>query len=94
MVRSISDLLGVMGGDGTSGQMGGQMGGQIHLTERQKEVYDLILLNDRISRREIAQKLGIAESAVQKHLKALTNSKIIERMGTNKGYWKVLVKIQ
>lgn len=75
------------------GQMGGQMGGQIHLTERQKEVYDLILLKDRISRREIAQKLQIAESAVQKHLKALTNSKIIERMGTNKGYWKVLVKI-
>ncbi|MBN2396340.1 MAG: putative DNA binding domain-containing protein [Candidatus Atribacteria bacterium] len=95
---STSDLLGVMGGDRTSGQIGGQiggqMGGQIHLTERQKEVYDLILLNDKISRREIAQKLEIAESAVQKHLKALTNSKIIERMGTNKGYWKVLVKIQ
>lgn len=30
--------------------------------------------------------------AVQKHLKALTENKILMRIGTHKGYWKVLIK--
>lgn len=80
--------------DGTiGGQMGGQIGGQIdYLTDRQKEVLILIKENNKISRKEIAHKLGIAESAVQKHLKALTDAKIMERVGTKNGYWKILIK--
>ncbi|MCB0734261.1 MAG: winged helix-turn-helix transcriptional regulator [Flavobacteriales bacterium] len=75
------------------GQIGSQIGGQIDiLTERQKDVYNLIVANPKVSRKELAEQLGINESAVQKHLKALTEAKVIERIGTNKGYWRVLDK--
>ncbi|MFN7845594.1 MAG: RNA-binding domain-containing protein [Bacteroidota bacterium] len=79
-------------GGQTGGQIGGQIGGAINdLTDRQKEVLQLITLNTKLSRKELAEKLGINESAVQKHLKALTEEKIIERVGTKKGYWKILI---
>lgn len=79
------------------GQMGGQMGGQTetvvgNLTDRQKEVFQFIAANPKVSRKELADALGINESAIQKHLKILIDRKIIERVGTNKGYWKILVK--
>ena len=60
------------------------------ITERQEEVLNLIVENNRISRKEIAKALGIAESAVQKHLKALIDAKAICREGTYKGYWKII----
>jgi ATP-dependent DNA helicase RecG len=77
--------------------IGGQTGGQTGeiedvITERQKVVLNLIVENNRISRKEIAKALGIAESAVQKHLKALIDAKAICREGTYKGYWKILIK--
>lgn len=74
------------------GQIGGQRGGQINLTQRQEEVFKLILADPKISRRELAKKLRINESAIQKHLKVLTEQKILERIGTKNGYWKILVK--
>lgn len=83
----------VSDGGQIGGQTGGQTGGQIGgLTERQKEVFKLIVANPKVSRKELAQLLNINESAVQKHLKALNDEKVIERVGTNKGYWKILVK--
>jgi predicted HTH transcriptional regulator len=36
--------------------------------------------------------MGINESAIQKHLKALTEQEMLERIGTKKGYWKILDK--
>ena len=79
------------------GQTGGQIGGQTNdinnsITERQAEVLKLIIENNRINRKQISDILGIAESAVQKHLKALTEANVIGRVGTNKGYWKILKK--
>jgi len=74
------------------GQVGGQIGGQINLTQRQDEVFKLILANPKISRRELAEKMGINESAIQKHLKALNEQEMLERIGTKKGYWKILDK--
>jgi ATP-dependent DNA helicase RecG len=52
---------------------GGQTDGQTDkndskLTERQLEVLNLIKEDNKISRNEIANKLNIAESAVQKHI--------------------------
>jgi ATP-dependent DNA helicase RecG len=70
----------------------GQAGGQADLTPRQKEVLTLIKLNPRISRKEIAEKLNINESAVQKHTDTLKKKKIIEREGETSGRWIILMK--
>lgn len=67
---------------------GGQISGQM-ITDRQREVFNLILENNKITRKELAEQLGIAKSAIQKHLKALTNAKFISRVGTRNGYWKL-----
>ena len=58
------------------------------LTDRQKEIFDLISANPKITRKQLSEELEINESAVQKHLKALTDLKVIERVGTHKGHWK------
>ncbi|MBU3714998.1 MAG: winged helix-turn-helix transcriptional regulator [Ferruginibacter sp.] len=77
-------------------QVGGQVGGQagnklITLTTRQGEVLKLIKSNPKISRKGIAQKLGINESAVQKHTDALKKKFVIEREGETTGRWIILV---
>jgi ATP-dependent DNA helicase RecG len=51
----------------------------------------LIKLNPKISRKEIAENLGINESAVQKHTDALKKKYIIEREGETTGRWIILV---
>jgi len=82
----------IVGGQ-TGGQIGGQISGQINiLTERQIEILKLIEKDTKISRKEIAQTLKIAESAIQKHIKTLTSNNFIERVGTKNGYWKISKK--
>jgi predicted HTH transcriptional regulator len=72
------------------GQIGGQMGGQIdHLPTKQKEVLQLIILNNKVTRKELTAKLKINASAIQKHLEALKDKKYIKREGGTRGYWKV-----
>ena len=72
------------------GQAGGQAGGQIGLlTERQKEVLDLIIEDPSISRNALSEKLGINQSAVQKHIEALKQKGIISRESETTGYWEV-----
>ncbi len=72
------------------GQTSGQTSGSNDkLTERQKEILQLIIANNTISRKEIATRIKMAESAVQKHLKSLVEAKKITRIGTYKGYWKI-----
>ena len=73
------------------GQIGGQIGGSIYLTDRQKDIIDLLKQNSKISRKAISQKLDIAESAVQKHLETLKNKGAIKRVGGTRGWWEVLV---
>ncbi len=80
----------------SGGQIGGQTGGQTaslsyQLSERQIEIFKLIESDLKITRKQIAEKLEINESAVQKHIKTLIEKKIIERRGTKNGYWKILV---
>lgn len=80
-------LKGTDGGQ-VGGQIGGQVGGQVEsLTERQKEVLSYIIANPKISRKELAEKLGINESAVQKHTDALKKKGVIEREGETTGKW-------
>ena len=65
-------------------------GGQ-KITPKQFNVLELIKKDPSISRKDIAEKLQINESAVQKHLDALRVKGVIKRMGPDKGgYWEVL----
>lgn len=80
----------ILGGP-ISRPIGGQDGGQANsLTSRQKEVFVLIIDNPKISRRELATKLEINESAVQKHIQALKKKKVIERDGETTGQWIIV----
>jgi len=67
--------------------IGGQISGQI--SETQQKILSLIIENNRISRRKIAESLNINESAIQKHIAKLKQLGIIERIGVTKGFWKV-----
>jgi ATP-dependent DNA helicase RecG len=69
---------------------GGQVGGQVEaLPERQKEVLGYIIENPTISRKQLSLKMGINESAVQKHIEALKKKNIIERESETTGSWTV-----
>ncbi len=60
------------------------------LSERQIEVLELIQKNPKISRRELSEKLGINQSAVQKHLEKLKERGILKRVGSAKGgHWEI-----
>lgn len=74
-------------------ETGGQKGGQkISLTKRQKEVITLIDDNPKITRKELAEKFQINESAVQKHIVNLKEKNVIKRIGGDRGgYWKVTI---
>ena len=74
---------------------GGQVGGQVGLlTSRQKEVLELIIEDPGISRKGLSEKLGINESAVQKHIMALKRRQVISRESETTGYWKILIDKQ
>ena len=72
-------------------QIGGQIDTSIHLTDRQKDVLDLIRQNNKISRKALSAALDIAESAVQKHLESLKEKGAIKREGGSRGWWEVLI---
>ena len=86
--RMVFYKSGAIGGQ-ISGQIGSQIGGQIYLTDRQKDILDLIKQNPKISRRDIANILDINQSAVLKHLENLKKLGVIERIGGTRGYWKI-----
>jgi len=46
---------------------------------------------NRISYREVAEKLQINHSASQAHFNALKEKNIIVREGGTRGYWKILI---
>jgi len=69
--------------------IGGVIGGAIKLTERQKEIFTLIVSDNKISYRSIGRKLKINDSAVDKHIKALKEKGFLKRVGGTRGYWEV-----
>ena len=71
-------------------QIGGQIGGQIDLPERQAEVLELIRKNPSINRKNLAQVMKINESAVQKHTDALKKKGFIRRSGKTRGPWEIV----
>ena len=61
------------------------------LTKRQIEVVSILQANPTFSRRELAEKLGINQSAVQKHLEALKDKGVLKRIdGARGGYWGIV----
>jgi ATP-dependent DNA helicase RecG len=71
------------------GQIEEQIGGQIKLSDRQKEILKIIGTNNKISRANISKITSISESAIQKHLNTLKEKGYIKRIGGTRGYWKV-----
>ena len=93
---AIGSPIGSPIGGPIGGQVGGQVGGQdlystVNLTDRQKAVLESIVENPKISRSQLSGKLGINESAVQKHIEALKKKGFIEREGETTGSWKILI---
>lgn len=75
-----------------SGPIGGPIGSPIEdLTDRQREVLELIKEDHKLTKRSLAEKLGINVSAAQGHLDILKEKGIIERIGGTRGYWKTLI---
>ena len=89
----VGGQVGGQAGGQVSDQVGDKVGGQVDdLTERQKEVFNIILSNQKISRKQLSEKLGINESAIQKHIDALKKKNIIERDSATTGQW--IIKVQ
>jgi ATP-dependent DNA helicase RecG len=77
--------------DPIGGPIGGPMGGPMDsLTERQKEVLQIIKERNKISKRELATLLNINVSAAQAHLETLKDKGFIRREGGTRGFWKIL----
>jgi len=77
-----------------SSAMGGTIGGAIELTEKQKEILDIISQNNQIPYRKLAVKLKINESAVLKYLNALKKKGVLTRLGVTRGYWEVMLIVE
>ena len=60
------------------------------LNSNQEKIIELIRQNPKITRKEMALKLGITEDGVKYNLKKLSVNNIIERVGSdNGGYWSI-----
>lgn len=70
--------------------MSNPIGGSIHLTDRQRDILNLIRQNNKISRKALSNLLDIAESAVQKHIETLKEKGVIKRIGGTRGWWEVM----
>lgn len=57
-----------------------------------KQIFNLIVANTHISRRELSDTVGINQSAIQKHIEALVRSGIIEKRGIKRGRYYVILK--
>jgi len=65
------------------------------LGKNRKEIVNIMQQTPYITIPNIAQKLGISETAVQNNIKKLKQLGIVERNGSPKGgYWKVTYKIE
>tara|TARA_B110000211_G_C13882538_1_gene465784 strand:+ start:510 stop:821 length:312 start_codon:yes stop_codon:yes gene_type:complete len=62
------------------------------LVDSQKRIIELVVIDPRVSKKDMANKLGISETSVDKNLMRLKQKNIIARVGNNKdGSW-VLIK--
>lgn len=65
--------------------------GRIQGEETRTKIVEAMRRKPEISRRELAEIVGISPSAIQKHVEFLKETEIIVRLGSDrKGLWKVL----
>jgi ATP-dependent DNA helicase RecG len=81
--------------DETVGQIGDQEGlveGLLEgLVESQKYMVQLIVQNSKISKRELAEHIGISTTAIDKNLATLKAKNIIRRVGSDKSrHWEII----
>lgn len=57
-----------------------------------KQIFDLIVTNTHISRRELSDAVGINQSAIQKHIETLVKNGNIEKRGIKRGRYYVILK--
>ncbi|EJF53316.1 putative transcriptional regulator with HTH domain [Saprospira grandis DSM 2844] len=63
------------------------------LDERQIALLNLIAENPKYTKVEMAQKIGVSTTTIDKHLKVLKELKLLKRQGGRKnGYWQILHK--
>lgn len=61
------------------------------LAESQQRILILIKANPRISKREMANSIGISTTAIDKHIIALKDKGLLQRIDSDKaGYWAIL----
>lgn len=61
------------------------------LSERQIQILNLIESNNHITKREMAKRIGISTTAIDKYIDTLKEKKLIERKGGRKeGYWQII----
>ena len=72
-------------------QTGGQTGGQTDVDTTMAEVLRLIKENPQITRKVLSQTIGVASSAIQKHINRLKAEGVIRRVGGDYGgHWEVM----
>lgn len=57
-----------------------------------KQIFSLIVENNRITRRELSESIGINQSAIQKHIEALINNGNIKREGKTRASYFIILK--
>lgn len=86
----VTDHGGQTGGQ-TGSQTGGQTGGQTNVDTTIAEVLRLIKENPQITRKVLSETIGIASSAIQKHINRLKAEGVIRRVGGDYGgYWEII----
>ena len=61
------------------------------LTEREKRIVELILVNNSVTTKEIAKKLEVAEKTIKRDISDLKAKQIVERVGgKNGGHWEII----
>ena len=62
------------------------------LVESQRKIVKLIKANPKISKKEMAENIGISTTAIDKHIRSLREKSIIKSVGSDRtGHWELLV---
>jgi ATP-dependent DNA helicase RecG len=62
------------------------------LVDNQKKILQIVKGNPSISKREMAETIGISTTAIDKNIEKLKRMGLLRRVGSPKGgYWDVLV---
>ncbi len=69
------------------------IGKDVPVNERQKQIISILKENFQINIIELAQKLNFNRKTIQRDLKKLKELNILKRIGSDKtGYWKIIDK--